>query len=224
MIKLSKRSAAASGFTIVELLIVIVVIGILGAITVVAYNGIRDRAQNTQFLSAIDAYEKLLKMYKADHGHYPATIIYDQNYNAGFPFGDNPGYACLGEEYPANERFNKDSCYKYDYSIGGSMVNADIAVKLPSLNSALKQYSPKLPSLQYEPSTIDNSANNPAFEYFNIDIRGIIYAGIEYSEYPDNNQNQLIYIIDSEQECGRGVKQVEESDGKRYTFCITELN
>lgn len=36
-----------SGFTIVELLIVIVVIGTLAAISIVAYNGIQDRARNT---------------------------------------------------------------------------------------------------------------------------------------------------------------------------------
>jgi prepilin-type N-terminal cleavage/methylation domain-containing protein len=40
-----------SGFTIVELLIVIVVIGILAAITIVAYNGIQDRANDTSVKS-----------------------------------------------------------------------------------------------------------------------------------------------------------------------------
>ena len=38
------RSSRSSGFTIVELLIVIVVIGILAAITIVAYNGITKRS------------------------------------------------------------------------------------------------------------------------------------------------------------------------------------
>jgi len=36
------------GFTIVELLIVIVVIGILAAITIVSFNGVQDRAKTTQ--------------------------------------------------------------------------------------------------------------------------------------------------------------------------------
>jgi prepilin-type N-terminal cleavage/methylation domain-containing protein len=40
-----KTNSSSHGFTIVELLIVIVVIGILAAITIVAYNGIQDRGR-----------------------------------------------------------------------------------------------------------------------------------------------------------------------------------
>ena len=48
------------GFTIVELLIVIVIIGILAAITVVAYNGIQNRANNTKTQQAVAAYAKAM--------------------------------------------------------------------------------------------------------------------------------------------------------------------
>ncbi|MNH50565.1 Type II secretion system protein G precursor [compost metagenome] len=57
-----------SGFTIVELLIVIVVIGILAAITIVAYNGIQERAESTKTISQASAFVKGLKTYEADLG------------------------------------------------------------------------------------------------------------------------------------------------------------
>ena len=51
------------GFTIVELLIVIVVIGILAAITIVAYNGIQNRATNQQTIASVRAYYSALTAY-----------------------------------------------------------------------------------------------------------------------------------------------------------------
>jgi type IV pilus assembly protein PilA len=47
-----------TGFTIVELLIVIVVIGILAAITVVAYSGIQQRARDAKIASALQSVNK----------------------------------------------------------------------------------------------------------------------------------------------------------------------
>ena len=61
------------GFTIVELLIVIVVIGILAAITIVAYNGIQNRAKNSSTQSAIKQVQKLVEAYNAQNGSYPST-------------------------------------------------------------------------------------------------------------------------------------------------------
>lgn len=59
------------GFTIVELLIVIVVIGILAAITIVAFNGVQKRAENAKNISAVNQASKMLLLYKEANGDYP---------------------------------------------------------------------------------------------------------------------------------------------------------
>lgn len=61
-----------AGFTIVELLIVIVVIGILAAITVVAFNGVQGRAHDISIQNDLQSIAKKLEMYKADFAVYPA--------------------------------------------------------------------------------------------------------------------------------------------------------
>ena len=61
------------GFTIVELLIVIVVIAILAAITIVAYNGIQVRAKNTQTINAAVSWTKALKLFNAEKGTWPTN-------------------------------------------------------------------------------------------------------------------------------------------------------
>ena len=62
-----------TGFTIVELLIVIVVIGILAAITIVAYNGIQNRAKTTSGQQLASNIAKKMEAYNAINSAYPTT-------------------------------------------------------------------------------------------------------------------------------------------------------
>ena len=64
-----------AGFTIVELLIVIVVIAILAAITIVSYNGITNRAHASSVKSDFGNFVKKMEIFKADSSTatYPAV-------------------------------------------------------------------------------------------------------------------------------------------------------
>jgi prepilin-type N-terminal cleavage/methylation domain-containing protein len=67
------RHSLPQGFTIVELLIVIVVIAILAAMVIVAYNGIQERARNTIRINDMKSVQRLIEAYNVEKGEYPKT-------------------------------------------------------------------------------------------------------------------------------------------------------
>ena len=67
------RRQSAQGFTIVELLISIVVIGILAAITIVAFSGMRARALESEKTSKFSQVHKAILNYYAVNGNYPGN-------------------------------------------------------------------------------------------------------------------------------------------------------
>lgn len=89
------RPTQGSGFTLVELLIVIVVIAILAVISVVTFSGIQDRAYNTQVVSGVSQFRKVVETYKSLEGDYPKT--------SRELSGEHIAMACLGEGHQDGE-------------------------------------------------------------------------------------------------------------------------
>jgi prepilin-type N-terminal cleavage/methylation domain-containing protein len=69
MISLKKRS---QGFTIVELLIVIVVIGILALLVITTYSGIQAKARNSKRSSDMKSLQTQLEAFFSQNGYYPS--------------------------------------------------------------------------------------------------------------------------------------------------------
>jgi type IV pilus assembly protein PilA len=69
MISLKKRN---QGFTIVELLIVIVVIGILALLVITTYSGIQAKARNSKRQTDVQSIQTQLEAYFSQNGYYPS--------------------------------------------------------------------------------------------------------------------------------------------------------
>jgi general secretion pathway protein G len=62
------------GFTFIELLIVIAIIGILAAISVTSYNSYREKIKITSCVLGIGVIQKSIVVYYAETGKYPADL------------------------------------------------------------------------------------------------------------------------------------------------------
>ncbi|MEI7689780.1 MAG: prepilin-type N-terminal cleavage/methylation domain-containing protein [Candidatus Saccharibacteria bacterium] len=84
---MTKSINKSKGFTIVELLVVIVVIGILAAITIVSYTGITKTANINANKANADVVRSAASAFYAEKGSYPATAATSAavitNFNAG---------------------------------------------------------------------------------------------------------------------------------------------
>lgn len=107
----------SKAFTIVELLIVIVVIAILASISIVAYNGIQNRANIVKINADLNSINKAIQLYYAENGTYPSTgggwrgtVTYG-NHGSNFVPGLVPSYI---SNMPLPRQLSSNSDYIYN--------------------------------------------------------------------------------------------------------------
>lgn len=182
-----------SGFTIVELLVVIVVIGILAAISIVSYNGIQERARSAETLTRIDAYTQALQIYRAQNGSFPLAPASETS---------TASVACLGtpDEYPTSPDFASGQCYKQ---------NGNVTTTSSTVNTAVQSAISTVPK-----------GGTPTFKSTDgtMTIRGILYVD-GGGQYP---MIQYI-VKGDQQTCGRGTALAGGTTWPGLTICLVSL-
>ena len=73
MKKVRQKKNTQAGFTLIELMVVIVILGLLAGVIIPRFMGETDKAKVATTKMQIASLESALKMYKLDNGSYPST-------------------------------------------------------------------------------------------------------------------------------------------------------
>lgn len=117
-------------FTIVELLVVIVIIGVLAAITIVSYTGISQRATVATLQSDLSNNSRMLELYKSENGFYPTAFsvndcpsapVSDSKYCIKYSSGNTYYYSSDGTSFSLVE-INSSTNIAYKITSAGGLV------------------------------------------------------------------------------------------------------
>ena len=160
------------GFTIVELLIVIIVIGILASISVVAYRGSQERAQYAKAQTDLKNINDALTVYKAQNGRYPESysvagnffgFVYSYDRSNSNPANWTTNTTFMNFDSPSLIPGYLDSAPKVTPVSGGKRVN--YAYRSDGVDYMLIRFTDDkpLPSVELSlPVVTDAALNSPA--------------------------------------------------------------
>lgn len=170
------------GFTIVELLVVVVVIAILATITIVSFNGIQQRAANTKVLASVSNWEKSIKLYQSLGNKMPDD------------------WTCLGmsvNDFPADPA----------YSLGVGMCERGMIVA-DNWTSEFKTVPPQPSKPTSTPNLLRQNASPGSGAMTTLTsgtkiIKGIVYAAVSNQTQVSHPGAYLFYAL-NKQACPTG--------------------
>lgn len=107
------RWTSQTGFTLVELMIVVIIVGILAAVAIPMYSGSTERARATECVAALGTVRSALRNYYAEHLTYV---------NTNFTDGDRvtDGDVLNINNLDLDARYFSAECYTFDGDTGAT--------------------------------------------------------------------------------------------------------
>lgn len=110
-------SPIKSGFTLIEVLVVVAIIGVLASLVVANVLGVRQRGRDAQRKSDLRQIQAALELYRADQGAYPASL--PATCNSAFTGGGNTYLS----KTPCDPLSTTSTSYRYTYTPGAAPIN-----------------------------------------------------------------------------------------------------
>lgn len=226
------------GFTIVELLIVVVIIAILASITIAAYSGITKQAENARFLTDIDSYQKSLMLYEATTGDsaltgYEAFSEPQLDLDTGgdavpFDWKMTLKGKCAPGNYPAGDGFGESECVRIESTFSGGeeegqLAQVFIADDFYGSIARMRDASISVPNPTFtkgETSTIEGEIrpeDGGGHQRIIYRVRGVIQHCADQAVTSGGilrcGTVKLSYLIFGDHTCGRGEKLLTNMEG-----------
>lgn len=216
----SSTSATKQGFTIVELLIVVVIIAILAAITIISFRGVQERAHIAATSTNIKTYVNGLEMMKTIQGGY---------------FKGDGALGITGES-TGSTTYTGERCAEYGYTPG--TVEAPAGAATSAFNQALLPYLGSIPkqAMSTKVTTLVSSADGCSVTiksgapYYigvkkiviqNNDLTYTFYSSAENAIVTTAAAFDITYFLSGDSACfiGNHFKKYYAANG--YTECHT---
>lgn len=181
------------GFTIIELLIVVVALAILAMISIMGYNFVIERAKNAQTKQALAQWVRILRIYRAETGGFPSY-----------------GSSCLGlaSDFPADSLFADKLCQKTQFY---NMTYEPLA--MDNFNTTMKPITPNYPKIPRIPSLRVGGEE--------IRSRGFLYETMKIDINTQKATEVAIryYLYGKNQDCYPGKLHFSGAGGDNGTSC-----
>lgn len=135
-------SSRQSGFTVIELVVVAVLLAVAGILVFVQMNNLRTANQDTQRKTAINAMHYALEeVYYKEHGYYPATLTTETLPSVDPALFTDPDGFTIGKEVLSKEELQK--------IVDESEASDDVMRRLAAVSAG------KSPNYHYDASNCD---------------------------------------------------------------------